>query len=56
MALAYFSAAAEEFWSEPWGHKAAIRRLLYTPPALRLLGHMLLAVAVKRWMALIYCC
>ena len=28
--------------------KAAARRLLYAPPALRLLGHMLLAVAVKR--------
>ena len=30
------------------GLKNVIRRLLYTPPALRLLGHMLLAVAVKR--------
>ncbi len=28
--------------------KAAARRLLYAPPVLRLLGHMLLAVAVKR--------
>jgi SAM-dependent methyltransferase len=28
--------------------RAALRRLLYSPPALRLLGHMLLAVAVKR--------
>ena len=30
------------------GLKAAVRGLLYTEPALRLLGHMLLAVAVKR--------
>ena len=30
------------------GLPALARRLLYTPPALRLLGHMLLAVAVKR--------
>jgi len=30
------------------GLKAAARGLLYTEPALRLLGHMLLAVAVKR--------
>lgn len=32
----------------PHGLKALVRRLLYTPPALRLLGHMVLAVAVKR--------
>lgn len=32
----------------PRGVKATVRRLLYTEPALRLLGHMLLAVAVKR--------
>ena len=30
------------------GLRSAIRRALYTGPALRLLGHMLLAVAVKR--------
>lgn len=30
------------------GLRGLVRRLLYTPPALRLLGHMLLAVAVKR--------